>query len=108
MITVIRVWQKYIVYNGSKQGPSDTEIITGTYGTNTDVVNKESGRSTRTGYYLRKLLRKECNPNSQYNTKKKHYTARIRYTEMFLIYAEAANELGGHRIIMDIFLVLMM
>ena len=86
---------KYIVYNGSKQGPSDTEIITGTYGTNTDVVNKESGRSTRTGYYLRKLLRKECNPNSQYNTKKKHYTARIRYTEMFLIYAEAANEAWG-------------
>ena len=66
-----------------------------TYGTNTDVVNKESGRSTRTGYYLRKLLRKECNPNSQYNTKKKHYTARIRYTEMFLIYAEAANEAWG-------------
>ena len=99
---------KYIVYNGSKQGPSDTEIITGTYGTNTDVVNKESGRSTRTGYYLRKLLRKECNPNSQYNTKKKHYTARIRYTEMFLIYAEAAMRLGDHRIIMDIFLVLMM
>ena len=29
---------KYIVYNGSKQGPSDTEIITGTYGTNTDVA----------------------------------------------------------------------
>lgn len=87
--------EKYIVYNGGKQGPSDTEIITGAYGTNTDVVNKESGKSTRTGYYLRKLLRKECNPNSQYNTKKKHYTARIRYTEMFLIYAEAANEAWG-------------
>lgn len=86
---------KYIVYNGSKQGPSDSEIITGTYGTNTDVVNKESGKSTRTGYYMRKLLRKECNPNPQYNTKKKHYTARIRYTEMFLIYAEAANEAWG-------------
>lgn len=86
---------KYIVYNGSKQGPNDAEIITGTYGTNTDVVNKESGKSTRTGYYLRKLLRKECNPNSQYNTTKKHYTARIRYTEMFLIYAEAANEAWG-------------
>lgn len=86
---------KYIVYNGSKQGPNDSEIITGTYGTNTDVVNKESGRSTRTGYYLRKLLRKECNPNPQYNTTKKHYTARIRYTEMFLIYAEAANEAWG-------------
>lgn len=86
---------KYIVYNGGKQGPNDSEIITGTYGTNTDVVNKESGRSTRTGYYLRKLLRKECNPNPQYNTTKKHYTARIRYTEMFLIYAEAANEAWG-------------
>lgn len=85
----------YIVVNESTQGPSSTKIITGTYGTTTDVTNKESGKSTRTGYYLRKLLRATCNPDPQYNTKQKHYTARIRFTEIFLNYAEAANEAWG-------------
>lgn len=85
----------YIVVNESKQGPQNSLIITGLYGTNNDVINKESGYSTRTGYYLRKLLRSDCNPDPQYNTQQKHYTARIRYTEIFLGFAEAANEAWG-------------
>ncbi|SFE06671.1 RagB/SusD family nutrient uptake outer membrane protein [Thermophagus xiamenensis] len=86
---------RYIVINESTQGPNDDIIITGTYGTNNDVINKENGLSTRTGYYLRKLLRPDCNPNPEFNTEQKHYTARIRYTEIFLAYAEAANEAWG-------------
>lgn len=86
---------KYILINGGKQGPSSTVITTGTYGTNKDGLNKESGLSTRTGYYLLKLMRPDCNPDPQYNTEQKHYTARIRYTEIFLNYAEAANEAWG-------------
>ncbi len=85
----------YVVVNGSTQGPNSDVIITGTYGTNNDAINKESGYSTRTGYYLRKLLRYDCNPNPTYDTEQKHYTARIRYTEIFLDYAEAANEAWG-------------
>jgi starch-binding outer membrane protein, SusD/RagB family len=85
----------YIVVNGSTQGPSSTTITTGTYGSNYDVINKESGYSTRTGYYLRKLLRSDCNVTSASSTKQLHYTARIRYTEIFLDYAEAANEAWG-------------
>lgn len=88
--------EKYIVINGSKQGPGNSEIITGTYGTNKDAINKESELSTRTGYYLRKLLRPDCNPDPIFNTKQKHYTAYIRYTELFLIYAEAANEANAN------------
>lgn len=86
---------KYILFNGGTQGTSSTAIITGTYGTNNDVINKENGLSTRTGYYLRKLLRSDCNPDPNFNTAQFHYTARIRYTEIFLIYAEAANEAYG-------------
>lgn len=86
---------KYILVDGGKQGSSNTVITTGTYGTNKDGLNKESGLSTRTGYYLMKLLRTDCNPDPQYNTQQKHYTARIRYTEIFLNYAEAANEAWG-------------
>lgn len=86
---------KYIVVNEGVQGPNNSVIVSGTYGTNNDVINKESGRSTRTGYYLRKLLRPDCNPDPQFNTQQKRYTARIRYTEIFLNYAEAANEAWG-------------
>jgi hypothetical protein len=86
---------KYIVVNESQQGPAADVIITGTYGTNNDALNQEKGFSTRTGYYLRKLLRSDVNPNPAFNTTQKHYTARIRYTEIFLAYAEAANEAWG-------------
>lgn len=86
---------KYIVVNESQQGPAADVIITGTYGTNNDALNQEKGFSTRTGYYLRKLLRSDVNPNPAFNTTQKHYTARIRYTEIFLAYAEAANESWG-------------
>lgn len=89
---------KYIVFNESQQGPSNTVIITGTYGLDEkekDGINQEKGFSTRTGYYLRKLLRSDVNPNPAFNTTQKHYTARIRYTEIFLNYAEAANEAWG-------------
>lgn len=85
----------YILLNGGTQGPSDKVITTGSYGTDNDALNKELGYSTRTGYYLRKLLRKDCNVDPNYNTTQKHYTARIRYTEIFLAYAEAANEAWG-------------
>jgi len=87
---------KYIVVNEGTQGSSSTKIISGTYNTsNNDALNKQSGASTRTGYYLRKLLRSDCNPDPSKNTGQKHYTARIRYTEIFLNYAEAANEAYG-------------
>src|SRR5690606_33414129 len=65
------------------------------YGTNNDAINRERGFSTRTGYYMRKLLRADVNPNPNFNTTQKHYNARIRYTEIFLAYAEAANEAWG-------------
>ncbi|MCU4165770.1 RagB/SusD family nutrient uptake outer membrane protein [Carboxylicivirga caseinilyticus] len=87
--------EKYVVVNESVQGPNNSEIVTGTYSDNNDGINKDNGWSTRTGYYLRKLLRSDCNPDPTYDTKQKHYVARIRYTELFLIYAEAANEAWG-------------
>lgn len=87
--------EKYIVVNESQQGSNNSVIVTGTYGTNNDAINREKGFSTRTGYYLRKLLRADVVPDPKFNTTQKHYTARIRYTEIFLAYAEAANEAWG-------------
>ena len=50
--------------------------------------------STRTGY-MKKLLRMDVNCNPSNIVDKNHYTARLRYTEFFLNYAEAANETWG-------------
>ena len=85
----------YVVVNESTQGPNGDVIVTGTYADDKNGINQENGKSTRTGYYLRKLLRYDCNPNPEFDTKQKHYAARIRYTEIFLAYAEAANEAWG-------------
>ncbi|MDT3387988.1 MAG: RagB/SusD family nutrient uptake outer membrane protein, partial [Bacteroidota bacterium] len=52
-------------------------------------------RSTRTGYYMKKRLRMDVNCTSGSATTKTHYTPRIRYTELYLNYAEAANEAWG-------------
>jgi hypothetical protein len=52
--------------------------------------------STRTGYYLKKLIREDVNFNNDGTSNtQKHYYVFVRYTEMFLDYAEAANEVGG-------------
>lgn len=51
--------------------------------------------STRTGYYLKKLLREDVNANPSSATDQKHFNTHIRYTELFLNYAEAANEAWG-------------
>ena len=85
----------YIVYNGSTLGVNNSEIITATYGTNRDAINNDNGSSTRTGYYMRKHLRPDINLNPSNPTEHPHYDARIRYTEIFLAYAEAANEAYG-------------
>ena len=84
----------YVLYNGCKEGVNDTEINTEVDGSK-DGINKEVGKSTRTGYYLRKLLRQDVNLDPNKTTKQHHYTPRIRYTELFLNYAEAANEAWG-------------
>ena len=86
----------YVIYNGATIGVDGTEIITGNYSPdNSNGINFENGRSTRTGYYLRKSLRDDVNLAAGKETKMKHYSARIRATEIFLAYAEAANEAGG-------------
>ena len=85
----------YIVTDGSTLGVNNSTINTGTDASNNDGINKETGYSTRTGYYMRKHLRTDVNPNSTNEVKKYHYTKRIRFTEIYLAYAEAANEAWG-------------
>jgi hypothetical protein len=81
----------YILYNGSTM--KSKRIYTGVGG---GVDAKDSIQtSTRTGYYMRKLLREDVNLDPVAPTTKNHYEVHMRYTELYLIYAEAANEVWG-------------
>ena len=73
-------------------------IITGTYPNDKDEVLDNIGNSdyaTRTGYYLMKLLRDDVSPLSSSLIEQNHIYPRIRFTEIFLAYAEAANDAWG-------------
>ena len=85
-----------VIYNGMTF--RKTTIITGTYPNDkneTDDNLNSINTSTRTGYYLQKLLRDDVSPLSSSLIEQQHIYARIRYTEMFLAYAEAANDAWG-------------
>jgi hypothetical protein len=83
---------QYIVYNGVTFAGSPISINEAS--TTGDQVNYIK-TSTRTGYYLKKLSREDVRLNPAAQVTKAHYIPKIRYTEMLLIYAEAANEAYG-------------
>ena len=84
-----------VLYNGVTLRRS--EIITGNYpnakGESYDNLNKDN--ATRTGYYLLKFLRDDVNPQGSSEIQQYHIYPRIRYTEIFLAYAETANDAWG-------------
>lgn len=84
----------YIIYNGNTCGVNNTAINTTADGTTADALNARE-TSTRTGYYMKKRLRMDVNCNPSSAQSKSHYNPRFRYTEIFLNYAEAANEAWG-------------
>jgi hypothetical protein len=83
---------EFIIFNGSTF--AGKKINTGVDVATDDAIDKIR-TSTRTGYYLRKLLREDVNLDPTSRQGKLHYNVYIRYTEIFLIYAEAANEAWG-------------
>ena len=84
----------FILVNGGTAGVNNTIINTAADGTTNDGLNKVA-TSTRTGYYMSKLLRQNVNLNPVSPTNQRHYKPHIRYTEIALDYAEAANEAWG-------------
>ena len=88
-----------VIYNGTMF--KDNVITTGTYvKNNKDQINNTGSKSTLTGYYLKKLLREDAGPSagSQSGSNMPHIYPRIRYTELFLAYAEAANDAWGPKV----------
>lgn len=82
----------YVVVNGDKIGGKTINTTTNVSG-NIDGLNHTAEYSTRTGYYLKKNLHPDVNVTN--GTKQKAYDIRIRWTELFLVFAEAANEAVG-------------
>jgi len=85
---------EFIVVNESQLGPFNQTILTAVDGGTNDGFNIVES-STRTGYYLRKLLREDVNLDPQSVNQQRHINPLIRYTEIYLSYAEAANEAWG-------------
>lgn len=85
--------EKYVVTNGATFGGGN--INTG-LGGGIDRLDSIPESSTTTGYYLKKLLRPDVRLNDDGTAVEQiHYNVYFRYTELALIFAEAANELGG-------------
>ena len=99
----------YIVHDGSDFGPyrstdkvKNTELINTTVDDNNNVDALDAAATkehTRTGYFMRKLTNEDVvvkgKDGSSGGSAQHKYDARIRYTEIFLDYAEAANEAYG-------------
>ena len=88
-----------VIFNGSTF--RSTVIISGTYPNDKNEIDdniNSLSTSTRTGYYLKKLLREDVSPLSSSLIEQQHIYPRIRYTEMFLAYAEAANDAWGPKV----------
>ncbi len=84
----------YIIFNGSTNVGVNGATISTVAGT-TDGISGVEQRSSRTGYYMKKRLRMDVNCTAGSATSKPHYNPRVRYTEIYLNYAEAANEAYG-------------
>lgn len=82
---------KYVIYNGSSYKGTVINTIDGAK----DGVNMLAGASTRTGYYLKKLLSSNVNLTPGNIINQRRFVTLMRYTEAFLMYAEAANEAWG-------------
>lgn len=88
-----------IIYNGVEFHKN--VIYTGenmAYGSKNDEFDDNiqyNNRSTRTGYYLKKLLREDVSANPSSPAQQKHIYPRMRYTEIYLAYAEAMNDAYG-------------
>ena len=80
-----------VIYNGSTWKSTKITTLNGT----DDNSVGNSDYSTRTGYYLKKLLREDVNMTTGKTTTQYHIISVVRFTEIFLNYAEAANEAWG-------------
>lgn len=90
----------YILYNGASYirnagtGTADTLTIATNAGSQDAIGSADPNRSL-TGYYLKKFMNLDVDVNPAVNSNGLHYYVYARYTDVLLMFAEAANEVGG-------------
>ncbi|HMR83730.1 MAG TPA: RagB/SusD family nutrient uptake outer membrane protein [Niabella sp.] len=84
----------FIVTNGSIVRAGTAAINTSANSPTNDGLNKTEF-STRTGFYVKKLLRTTVNLDPTVNSSNTHFYTLLRYTDLYLACAEAANEAWG-------------
>jgi starch-binding outer membrane protein, SusD/RagB family len=85
--------QTYILYNGNRLGTLPV-VNTSADSPTSDGINK-TPLSTVTGYYVKKLMNESVRLTPNATNPTIHFYTLFRYTEIFLNYAEAANEAWG-------------
>lgn len=87
---------KYILYNGASFTRGADVITINTKSGSIDALGSSNLSSTKTGYYLKKFMSvKNVNLDPNVNSGGLHFYTYARYTDALLIFAEAANEVGG-------------
>ena len=82
---------KWIIYNGTTFKSATINTIDNMQ----DGIGKVTNLSTRTGYYMLKFMNPGVSVVSGAPVNQQHVVNLMRYTEAFLIYAEAANRAWG-------------
>lgn len=81
----------YVIYNGMT---FKTKTIN-TIDDPNDGIDKVASSSTRTGYYIKKLMDEKVSLTPGAGVSTRHFMTLMRHTEAFLIYAEAACNAWG-------------
>lgn len=88
--------QKFILYNGAQFDRGGNAITIHTTAGSQDAMGSTDVLATKTGYYIRKFMNvKDVNLDPKMNAGGLHYYTYARYTDALLMFAEAANEVGG-------------
>ena len=82
---------KWIIYNGTYFKNATINTIDDAL----DGFGKVTGRSTRSGYYMLKFMNPGVSVVTGSVVNQQHAVVLMRYTEAYLIYAEAANHAWG-------------
>jgi hypothetical protein len=85
----------YILYNGSPIVRSDTTLFVKTTAGSQDAIGSVDPNRSLTGYYLKKFMNLAVNVDPAVNSSGVHYYVYARYTDVLLMFAEAANEAVG-------------
>lgn len=87
---------KYIFYNGSQFEQGDRTVTINTQEGSQDAVGSTNIYATKTGYYLKKFMNIEnVDLSPTVNSSGMHYYVYVRYSDVLLMFAEAANEAAG-------------